>query len=244
MAADQLQDENLGRRIDVAGLDRYETFLVCMSYMVHPNDAEKRERLKAWLEARIAEKKGSLHQLSPKTISLLIEAGREGVGDDLTDAAQGGGTAGQVLIAVLALQESGVEDAGLDKAFHVISEIHRGGTDYRGTPLRLGRDTIKNNWKKYGAVAHLWAAYVSLLGQAKENGTFSDFAEWINGHKLAAVARAIQEMAAQRVLPRNTRPLLRSDTLLIEGVDAAVWRAPELQEHIHRALSSFTSRYR
>ncbi|NEX62464.1 hypothetical protein [Noviherbaspirillum galbum] len=230
------------RYLDLTGLDRCAVFASVFSVMFHPEDPYRRNALKAWLEVNVNFCQGTLEEISPETLRFLIEAGDRGAGSDLRKKDPGRPAAGHALIALLTMKAAHIKDAGLDKAFYLVSEIYRGEKDYDGKPLRVRRESMRKHWRSYSSVAHLWAAYLVLLAEAKEGGYLKDVWRWLDCERLVAVAKTIQDQAEQCSLPRRQGPLRRDSAIRIVGIAGEPWRPDELSLNQRQLLSEFTSR--
>lgn len=236
--------------VDITGFDGNLAQVLLWPYMAHPDDEDRRERLGAYLMARIAI--DTEFDVSKETLRRLIEAAEIGVGQDLENATAGGCMAGDVFLALLEMAAGKIADAGLDKACHVVSTMYdtpkkgsgEGFRDGHGKSFKAGRDTVMNHWLKYRTVAHLWAAHLILLREAEENGIRDDLSKWLDGCKLAAIAHSLQARASQFIPPRNGAPILLDTTLKIVGAAIVPLTPPELSAPFITALENFAPRFR
>ncbi|CAG9932216.1 hypothetical protein [Candidatus Nitrotoga arctica] len=236
--------------VDITGMNGDIAQVLLWPYMVHPDDENKRERLGAFLLAKMAI--DTEYEICKDTLRRLVEAAEIGVGQDIENAVAGGCMAGDVLLILLEMAASNVKDGGLDKACHVVSTMYdtpkkgvaKGFKDGRGKDYKAGRDTVRSNWMKYRAVAHLWASHLIQLRDAEENGIRNDLSKWLDDRELASLAHSLQNRASQLKPPRNSLPILSDASLKIMGAPLVPLRPPALSEHTLEALKNFTPRIR
>lgn len=232
----------MDNEIDITGFSPATAMAVLLPYMAQPADVDKRERLYAYLWAKIAVE--SEIDFPQRMLSRLVEAAQVGVGTQFSDAAPGGCMAGDVLLVLLEMAKNKIPDAGLDKAQHVVSTEYQASVDEKGKEFRAGRDTVNDKWKQYRNVAHLWAAYLLMVREAEVKGIRDDRSKLLDGCKIAALANGLQHLSAQYVLPRNNGQILPDTALRIIGAADVSLTTPELSTAYCEVIKSFEPRIR
>lgn len=222
-------------------------YLVCLAYMAYPDDENMREQLGQTIVATTATQleEGQPVTLSSETMSGLLAAAKTGAATGLDGACIGGMMAGEVLLYLLRMRNSGVTNPSLDKAQHLASEFfgttrQHGGGLYRGT----GRDTVRKNWEKFRSVAHLWAAYTAIVQTCPSEKDRGEWAAARTGDVLS-MAHAICEDATTYRPPDAIETVLFSEqTWRLEGVPLVpYWLRPLTAIEI-KQLESFVPRNR
>jgi hypothetical protein len=224
--------------VDITAVDSAAVMLDLWPWMAHPDDQAGRERLTAYLWAKILAQSG---QPIPEFMAQrLAEAAEIGVGRDLDDALPGGCIAGDVLLVLLEFAANQVDGAGQDRGFHVVSECYAKAEDGHGHRFRAGRDTVKKHWARYRNVAHLWAAHLILVREAEQSGDQSEAAV-TDGKLLAGIACALRGRAAEQFLPTG-ESVLPPGALRIVGAPIVRLAPTYLTAAMQTALASFTPR--
>ena len=83
-----------------------------------------------------------------------------------------GFTAGLVLIKILQLDKHHEDGGSVNKAFYLVEK------QYKGKDFSRSSKTIKNAWKDYKTVSHLWAAAYCLLHEFDKKNEFMVI-EWL-----------------------------------------------------------------
>lgn len=225
-------------------------WLFCNSYMAHPFDAERRKEHHYWVLSKMQDEVDA-HEVdrvvSKEQFQALISAGKRGVGNDLAESVVGGMMAGDTLLYALQLQMRGVQDGGLDKAFHLTSTFYLQAKNHIGKPFKAGRDTVQNNWKKFKPVAHLWAAYSIAYRAAPDGSTTNQISEHLAGQQdlMTRAANLILTLGCAVEKPRAKTPLLTlQECWEMEGVPDAQIGIPAFTDLELEALGKFESRFR
>lgn len=222
-------------------------YLLVMAYMAFPTDEEKREQYGQVIVATAAKNidEGRSVTLTQDTIDGLLSAAKSGAANGLDDASIGGFMAGEVLLYMLRMRNSGVSSPSLDKAQHLTSEFFGRSKQYNGSNYRgTGRDTVRKNWDSFRSVAHLWAACEVLCQSCPEG---RPRAGWIagNGDAILHLAHAICEDAVNYQPPKAKEPvLLPEKTWRLDGIKTVHYTLPNLTERELELLNVFEPRPR
>jgi len=102
-----------------------------------------------------------------------------------------GFTAGLVLIKILQLDKHHEDGGSVNKAFYLVEK------QYEGKDFSRSSTTIKNAWKDYKTVSHLWAAAYCLLHEFDKKNEFMVI-EWLESDIPNNLLKLLQYAAAQR----------------------------------------------
>lgn len=233
--------------IDITKLNSEIAWICLWPAMAHPNDKRARDRYSSYLAALIR---------ADEKQTYLVEAAGLGVSKDFENAIQGGCMAGDVLLVRMEMIIAKIPDAGLDKAQHVVSEYYGGFHDPTGTrfkdgflsgegkPFKAGRDTVRDNWKKYCNAAHIWAAYLILLREAETNQPRSNPRTWLDGLKIAMLAMSLKQFTETLKVTGRGGVLLPQEAFEIIGVEPTRLDPPALTPSILEAIKTFKPRYK
>lgn len=222
--------------------------IVALAYMAFPRDEAKREQFGQTLVASFATNAVEDDEeicLPRSAVSGILAAAANGAANGLSDAAVGGFMAGEVLLYVLRMRDSGVEAPSLDKAHHLtgahyVSSKKYGGGSYRGA----GRDTVRKHWEAFRTVGHLWAAWLLISYSCP---TDRDRAAWMadHFHVLPGLAHGIYEDAVTYLPPQGREPILSPDRAWrLIGVQPLPYVLPPLTEFEREVLATFRPRAR
>ncbi|SNT30310.1 hypothetical protein SAMN06265795_12339 [Noviherbaspirillum humi] len=243
---DDLHKTTSQHTLNFKGLDEITALFDCLIFMTHPDDGHRRKLLSAWCQTGKFLRETDLLAdedvvMSKQELALLFEGGTVGVARDISNAQSGGVAAGMVLIALLWMGENEISDPGLLKAYHIAEKIHFRAKDQHNKYISKGNKSVRNNWKEFQNVAHLWAAFVLL-------GTEADFRDEIdgvkcslNGTELASLALSLQVHASKLSRPRPGMPLLPSTAVKIEGVSTRSFNLSKFSEQFRKALETYGS---
>lgn len=223
--------------LNVSQLSPAAATLALLPFMVHPTDLRRREELSAYLVGQLAVGEGGA--ISGDLLRALVGAAGAGVGGEVEEVAAAGSMAGDVLRTLLEMSMLGLPAAGLDRAWHIVSEKYRQSLDNDGRRYRSGRDTVRANWKKFRDVSHLWAGLLVLFEGLPEQPSSNCF----DGRRLAAVAMGFAALGTARRLPAGD-PMLPRSALRLAGVAPVALTLAEPSEWVRSGLQTFTSRNR
>lgn len=233
---------------------RIAAYHQAMAYMVHPTDMVRRDELLAFAKVNTCMSDGAAVNIEGEELAAVMRAMHRGVGKDIERAKVGGQMAGLVLLYVFQLRASGVSDAGLDKARHMVSEAYSQEKRADGKGFPASRETIERHWEAYRSAAHLWAArgvWTRILERGFEPGAEIDpaaldelLATYCKGW--ISLAEAFRLEAIETVLPRSDKLLLNpSDAWEANWFDSSpIERIPVLPSDELAWLDTFTPRIR
>jgi hypothetical protein len=162
-----------------------------LATMHFPNDKNLRDRYFAVHRIRLEvldAKESELFQVDAQTLRLLIEApGYDQLKVLVSETAKRGIVAGDILAAMYLMDRFSIPEPSINKAIYVSRQFARKVRYGDDTKMPGWEQNIKNCWREFRPVAHLWAAF--RLNQAypftPERTTFSsgfaDFLEVASG---------------------------------------------------------------
>lgn len=215
--------------IDVSGLTGDAAYLAIVPHMMHPDSVQDREEYEAFLLASLYSRAGE--PLSPDITATLVRSARRAVASDAYGSTHGGILAGYVLLTLLSLAAAGrTAELGLDRAWFAVSRAFHGMPDRSGKHYRAQtRDTVRAHWRRFGRVAHLWAAHNLII---------QDSSDLTHAPGLAA---ALHEMAQQHLLA-SSAPIMPADAVRIVGAPMMRVELDRLSEEVDKILAAFTPR--
>lgn len=101
-----------------------------------------------------------------------------------------GAIAGEVLIRVLQLAAHAPEHASIRKAQHLVERSRTTARDGRDKPMAASPTSIETAWGRFKAVAHLWAAFISMWNDDVTLLDDKQLPELLSGARYFAVSAA------------------------------------------------------
>jgi hypothetical protein len=143
--------------IDIPTESIYQDQYLVWSIMLHPQNEEHRKEF-----------------LSVVYNKMLFDIDLKIVTDRAVNETKYGVVAGNVLNCLFNLVDANVLEPSLRKAFYIVQHDFSETTTHNGEKIACSDMTLREAWKKFKSVAHLWAAYddlLSLLGIKKLRGS-------------------------------------------------------------------------
>ena len=151
----------MGNVIDLTGKDDLEAWRLLLVHMVYPDDQLKRIMLTSWIDTLIDH--GDLLNKIQELMPAAKISANYGVENDLEKAAYEGCNAGNVLLVFLEMRGKGFTKFTLTDAICVVSKAIQKKMDGTQNEIRASYDTVRDHFRKYNDVAHLWGAFLMML---------------------------------------------------------------------------------
>lgn len=195
--------------------------MYAMGYMLYPSDDSGRDRFHALVLAGLARHGGG--ELDAEVLQVVIEAARCG-GLEYDAQTVPGCVAADVLLSALAMAANGIENAGIEKAIFLVSQLYPHFRNAEGKGYTsISERTIQRHWAAMRPAAHLWAAWLVLVRDAQARGLQDEAMVLHVGASpaLLPIAQGFLELAAAHKAPRSAEPLLGpAECWVMEGIPA------------------------
>lgn len=190
--------------------------------MFHPEDEQARVEFLAWYLVQIA----SITATALPPLATKVIAGAARTWPHLQPSGPDGDLAGKVLLTLIALAEHLPQHATLDRAAHLVAE-HSKETVFTRDGRRLrsttGKSVKEGAWRRYGAVAHLWAAMALYEEQGRLDVLATEPLRFLAlAENLLATAARVKRQHPERLKAKIPDSAARET--VIGSVDS--WRAP------------------
>lgn len=223
-------------------------YLLLLPYMAYPNDETMREQFGQVVVANFAKHlaEDKPVTLERDTINGVLDAAMSGAAKGLDGAAIPGQMAGEVLLYMLRMRESGAPNPSLDKAQYLTGEFYVRSTKYGGGKYGgAGRDTVRKNWEAFRPVAHLWAAFTAVAHSFDTDPNLDHRMADSWNEIIIPLAQALYNDAAAYTPPGAKEAVLVPErTWKLDGIPPRPYRLPPLSETELQLLQDFVPRHR
>jgi len=146
-----------------------EDLSMIMAFMLFPDDEKLRDVFRAqWILCHIYENSKDEEVNVPKSLLglLLKELHEIRLMGYINISREKGYVAGRVLLCLDMLANE--DQASLAKAKYIIEKSLKGAKTTDNKVVARSHQSVRNAWKKYLSVAHLWAAYVCICEKYRD----------------------------------------------------------------------------